>query len=330
MTPAPPRAPVRRLSFLPAGGDRVASSRIRVYGLQGALAAMQVESRIGYWPDAEALVVQKRVTGEVLAAVRDFKGRGGLVLYDCDDLGKPLDYWAPPEALKEMLALADVVTTNTGPFRDALLQHPGVPLVEIVPDVIDYGLQAPVRNDALAASPLRILWFGNHTNLHLLGRYARALEMVPDCTVVICTSKDVDLSPFGRGPFAFFQWDLAGFPDLLRSCHLSFLPHDGGAADRAKSNNRMITSIGWGVPAVVSRTPEYEKLAHLAGLPESIFGSPEEVAGAIEFLRPQAARSRYLDLAQPAVWGRHAPDVVARRFCDVVARHIERIEGVSR
>ena len=67
--------------------------------------------------------------------------------------------------------------------------------------------------------------------------------------------------------------------------------HDGSEWDRAKSNNRMITSIAWGVPAVVSCTPEFERTAIEAKVPYAIFAGKTDLPATIERLRPPEVRS---------------------------------------
>jgi hypothetical protein len=104
------------------------------------------------------------------------------------------------------------------------------------------------------------------------------------------------------------------------------LSHDGTAADRSKSNNRMISSIAWGVPAIVSRTPEYERTAREAGVTGALFDTPAQMVAAIERHRPAAARAAYLDRAQPHVWRHHAPAVVAGQLLQILHHHL----GVSR
>jgi hypothetical protein len=266
--------------------------------------------------------VQKRVDGEVLETVRRARARGVGVAYDCDDLGEALAHWAPPGPFAQMLELADVITTNTAGFCEALKRaRPATP-VELVPDTIDYHLARPIPGLAPPAPRLRVLWFGNRGNLPLLERYLPALWEVPRCELIVCS--DLPRSPrlpVESSRFRFVPWSLQGFPRLLRSCHLSLLMHDGSPADRAKSNNRMIASIAWGVPAVVSGTGEYQRTAALAGIPQAVFDDPRTMRQAIEAHRSARVRQDYLSRAQPVIWAAHSPRVIARRLREILSRH---------
>lgn len=309
-----------KVCFLPAGSDHVASSRIRVYSVQQALPSFGVQSRIGYWSEADVMVVQKRVTDDILAQVRSFKERSGIVIYDCDDLGKALAYWAAPAHFRRMVEYADIVTTNTDAFRNVFYSQHTARRVEFIPDVVDYYSEGPVRNSLPDENPIRVLWFGNRSNLHLLRKYVEAFHRIPGCRLIICCDETPELELFVHRNIEYVPWSLSSFIDLLRSCHLTFLPHDGAMADRAKSNNRMITSITWGVPAIVSRTPEYARLANLVGQSQCVIDHPDELEAAVAGLRSRSARDDYLDAAQPVVWKHHSPAAVARRMTELLTR----------
>lgn len=110
-----------KVSYLPAAGRNYASSRVRVYGVLGALRALGVETRIGPWFDADVVLVQKRLTKDVVGFARAAKRRGALLVYDCDDAGAALEYWAPAPLRRDFLPEADVVTTNSTGFRDEII-----------------------------------------------------------------------------------------------------------------------------------------------------------------------------------------------------------------
>jgi hypothetical protein len=158
--------------------------------------------------------------------------------------------------------------------------------------------------------------------------YLTVFRDLADCRLVLCTRPGAEAGDLlAAAPFATLTtWSLSGFPDVLRSSQLTVLTHEGDAASRAKSNNRMIASIAWGVPALVSRTPAYLQTAAAAGVPEAVFGGPADLALAIERLRPAAARVSYLQRAQPVVWQHHAPEGIARRLADIL-RSSDRGQG---
>jgi hypothetical protein len=97
--------------------------------------------------------------------------------------------------------------------------------------------------------------------------------------------------------------------------------HGDSPEARAKSNNKFITSVNWGVPVVASRTPEYERTAREAGVAETLFTNSDELVKRVEALRSPNARQAYMDKAQPYVWQHYAPTVVAKQFLDIIARN---------
>ncbi len=306
------------ISFLPAGDDRVASSRIRVHSVVEALRRQGAGATTHYDAGADALVIQKRVTPERIAVARSARRSGQLLIYDCDDYGAALSLWAKEKDIRLMFELADVVTTNTPEFASLYRDAYGARRIELVPDVVDYYLPSPLPVSELPSATLTVLWFGNATNLDLLRPYLAALSALPSCSLIVCTDARAQSMLDLNANMRFIPWSQAGFPTVLRSAHISFLPHAESGADYAKSNNRMATSIAWGVPAVVSRTPAYERTARGAGILDACFMNSAEARDAIERLRDPPGRAEYIHKAQPIVWRTHSPEAVAARWLEVV------------
>src|SRR5438094_491988 len=101
-----------RISFLPADSEDTASSRIRVYSLQKAMAKRGVCATVGFEPESDVVVVQKKVTDEILNLAGRAKNQGVAIVYDVDDLSSALNYWASPAHFAGMLEIADLITTD--------------------------------------------------------------------------------------------------------------------------------------------------------------------------------------------------------------------------
>lgn len=311
--------PPFRIGFLPAGDEDTASSRIRVHGLARALRGEGVQATIGVRRDLDVLVVQKRLTDEILGTALAVRRCGALLVYDVDDLGDALWWWASPKLVEAMMAVADLVVTATPEQRTLLQQHYGLERVAVIPCAADYDPPGPARAIAQRAVPLRILWFGNSPSFDLLAPYLEPLRELADVELVVVLDESTICRRAVDHPgVTFIAWSRETFVSVLRSCHLTCLMHDGDDYDRAKSNNRMTTSIVWGVPAIVSRTPDYERTARQAGIEHALFDAPEDFGGVVERLRPGVARSSYLAVAQPRIWSLYAPHVVARSFLGLV------------
>lgn len=308
-------------ALIPAGNEDTASSRIRVYSLQRALTALGHAVGLNYSADSDVLFIQKSATWGTYEIARLAKARGCTVLYDVDDLGEALWYFVGQRCFYEMICLADVVTTDTEGHREYLVRKCGIKRVEIIADTIDYYPSSPVRVPIQNAKPFRIFWFGCGCNITLFEKYAQALTAISEVEVVVATDPSVIPKCSGKYPqITFVPWSRSLFLSQLQSCHLSCLMHDGSPYDRSKSNNKMISSITWGVPAVVSRTPEYERTAREAGIENALFSDEHELLAAIERLRPAEARVSYLNKAQPDIWTRYCPEAVATRFLNVASQ----------
>jgi len=307
-----------RISFLPAGSEDTASSRIRVYSLQKAMAKLGVCATVGFEPKSHVVVVQKKVTDEILNLVGQAQNQGAAIVYDVDDLSSALDYWTSPAHFAGMLELADLITTDTTGHREFLMRNCGASRVEIVPDCIDYYPDSPCPVLTKDAAPLRVMWFGSISNIDLFEKYAGVLRSIPDVEVVVMTgAESVREYAAAHSGITVVPWSRSGFTETLQSCHLTCLMHDGSEIDRAKSNNKMITSIHWGVPAAVSRTPEYERTAREAAIEDSLFEGDRELSLVVERFRPAGTRRNYLVKAQQTLWERYSPEAVARQFQNI-------------
>lgn len=312
-----------RWAFLPASGPAAASSRIRVYSFLRVARRIGVHAKLGYHEGAEALFVQKRVDDHRLQAVSRALGDGCTVVFDVDDLGPALGAWTSPELFTRMLGLADIVTVATPEQADLLARQHGFHGAIVYPNVVDYHPGAPSTPDrsipSTAGEKLRVLWFGNAGNFHMFEKLIPALERVPDLQIGVCTDQGACATIARRYPSIVVEpWALTGFVDHLRTFHLCCLTHDGDDFDRAKSDHKMITAIVHGVPALVSRTPRYDATARTIGFPWTAFDDPGDLVVALERLRPQPARSSYLEKAQKVVWELHSPFRGVLRLTEIV------------
>jgi hypothetical protein len=242
-------------SLFPAGGVEVGSSRIRVYEFQSSLSKKGIETTFGYSLKANVLFFQKKITHENLLQVRIAKAMGCLVIYDVDDLGEALWYWVPKENFLKMLKLADVVTTCSNSQLNYLKSKFAIQNGYVIPNSIDYFPSKYAEMKEKGHSGLKIIWFGNSCNFILMEKYLGVLVQIPgvDICAVVC-NEYIETLRAKHPQINFMGWSICDFVSVLQSCDLACLMHDGTVEDVAKGNNRMITAISWGVPAVVSRS----------------------------------------------------------------------------
>jgi hypothetical protein len=263
----------------------------------------------------DLLWVEQRIDVAILSEALDVKRRGGKVVYDCCDSGAALGYWAAPSMIVEMMALADVVITDTperarwirialrlGPIRVLENSTDGEPLpaVDTVPVITD---------------SLRLCWHGYSGNLSSLERYVAVLRDIPYLEVVTIGATPEDVQRFLPGLIVEqHPWDLSTFAPILQSCHLCLLSHEGGWHSRMKSAHKMATAIGLGVPVIASSTPDYERMALRLGVPQAVITCTKNLRKRIETLRSTESRLRYLQTALPKVNDCYAPAVFRLRL----------------
>lgn len=300
-----------------------ASSRIRVYSFQKILAKRGIPSTCGYSPKAGVFFFQKKVSAKNIWLARLARATGKIIIYDVDDSGQDLWAWVPKSNFLKMAGIAHAVTVCSSEQLKILKSE--IHIGEkgfIIPNAIDYFPEAPVKLKQIKREKLQIVWFGNRRNFtHLFEKYVNVLLKIPDAEIyAILANKDIPKLSSLHPRVNFLPWNLDSFTSVLQQFDIACLMHDGDIYDMAKGNNKMIAAITWGVPAVVSRTPEYERTAKEAGIEDALFSNEKELAFAIERLREPAAREKYLEKAQGPVWKLYSPEVIAGQFLDLVKK----------
>lgn len=279
-----------KIQMLPRYTAAAASSRLRVYHLAGEMNSLGLadchlgrDLPAGWTPDV--VYMQKLGSAELI--------RGhARALYDFDDI------W-DPGLLAEAAEHVQAFTVDT-PGHGSLAPK----RCELVPDMIDYGMQRPWP---AASAANRICWFGNAPNFESARRLM--LSAVDYAYVEVISERPPD------APFYWTRWSYESFTLDLRSSGTAFLSHAG--ADHGKSANKMIAAITMGVPCIVHDSPAYEQLARVAGLNDFIVKTAGELRAAWRRLQDTTERERYLDAIQPIVWSLYRPERIARRFADV-------------
>lgn len=313
------------ISLFPAGGVEVASSRIRVFEFQSALSKLGIETTLGYSLNANVLFFQKKVTRENLWQARIAKALGRSVIYDVDDLGDALWYWVPKPYFHRMLRIADAITTCS----EAQLQYLkseykseyDVDKTSVILPAIDYFPYQPIKQKERPDDRLKLAWFGNSSNLNMFKKYLDVINKIPNIDITIISDKYGMPEIEKKYPYIkYIQWSLCDIISSIKESDITVLTHDGSREDLAKGNNKMIASITWGVPAIVSRTPEYERTAREAGIEYAVFSNENDLPEVLERLRTYDAREKYLKSSQPIIWEKYSPNAIAKQYVDLISK----------
>ena len=318
------------MAFLPAGDHETASTRLRVMAMQRELERLGCRVRSGYSGFADVVVVQKRVTAGILKCVQSARKRGQFVVYDVDDLGEALAFWAPDPLLRQMLPLADLVSACSAGVLNYLASLCPIKSGVVIESAIDYAPEGPVPAAEPREGALRLLWFGNSSNFPSFERYLPGLRRHGDVRLVAlvdrrrlagCASEHPDVE--------FHPWALDTVVPLMRGCDLACLVHEETVAGQAKSNSKMTTAITWGVPVLASRTEAYARTAGEIGLEDALFNTSGELDEALARYRSREARMRYLAQAQAPIWSRYSAASVARSFLSSLPTDRRHFNGIG-
>ncbi len=310
---------INSILFSLAGDENTASTRIRFFSMLPWLKKQNIrwstELSAQQLLKSDLIFIQKRLDDKILKFIRWAKLLGKPIVYDIDDFGYALKYYASQVHLKKMLELADVITVGSESQKAIVESEYQKNNVQVFPPLIDYYPQAPLPSPDLADDPLRVLWFGLAFNLTPLEQLVERVAQMPSIKLVVITEASSILKLNAKFPFIEFQpWSLLTFVQILRTCHLTVLSHDGSEYDQAKTNNKMIASINWGVPALVSDTPDYQATAIKIGVSDCVFANAAELTQLIDHYRSRPAREAYLQTAQPIIWQMHSPEVITQHF----------------
>ncbi len=303
------------LQFVPKYGREAASSRIRVFMLAEEISRQQLADVSVVEPGGnplglirpDVIVVQKRdMTG--LSQTNSLT----TLVFDYDD---DLPQLLPPAArickgitvdTTARLAKAFPIDIRlegslNSPENQRLLDWvKSYPRGFVLPDCIDYAPEKPLP---AVDHPAVLCWFGNHGNYNCQG----IADAWGKGYVVIS-----DRPQEGRGSIGFEQWLYDSFPTVLRNCGIAMLSHFG--QDQAKSNNKLIAAVTFGVPVIVGAgSPSYEELLRECDLGQFICRVPQDVRDCMRELATQAGRQAYLDKIQPLVWERYHVSAIARQ-----------------
>jgi len=308
--------------FSLAGDESIASTRIRYYSMVKCLKNKKIRFSSDFTfsniIQANVLFIQKRVDQKILNYAIISKLLGKRIIYDVDDFGYALQYWVKPELFLKMINIADLITVGSESQKEIFIKSFHKNNIVVLPPVIDYYPNNYVLNYEHLEDVLKIIWFGNSYNFSLFEKYIDAVLSLPNTQLIVVTDKQkINQLSLKYPLIQFKEWSLSNFIPILRSCHLSVLTHDGSGYDQAKTNNKMITSISWGIPAIVSDTKEYKTTALQAGVGFAVYSNSEELVMAIERLRSTEARNLYLKQAQPIIWSSHSPEAVTDLFLNL-------------
>jgi len=189
--------------------------------------------------------------------------------------------------------------------------------------------EQPVR--VVAATPLRLLWFGNLGGVNckmLMEALASTVSHFPDTPLrlEIVTHKAASeyvgeirgclRSVHPKCELCFTQWSLQVTDEALARCDFVLLPHAYHADwSRGKSHNRLVAAIRAGRFAIASPISTYQELSDYAWVGEDL------AAGLQWGIEHQAEAAERVQWGQLYVGERFSPETIGRRWAETLGIH---------
>lgn len=317
---------------LPAGNEETASTRLRALPI---MTQLKEKRTIGFSElinikDARDYIlwIQKKISENHLLLAKKLKKSGAIVIYDCDESGEALSYWATPWLVFEMFHLADWITADTPERLNWIKRSCSLARHAILENEIDYGSPRNtidkirrIRN----GEAMRVLWFGNSCNLLSVASASSIFRDSKEYQLVLCGATLDDANRFFPGcKPEIHQWSREGFLDLLYTCDISILSHNSSLSDQRKSGHKMITSICHGVPVIASATPDYSRIASYAGVEDYLFHRSDDLDRLMQSLLDEETRKHYILTAKPRLLDKYYPGSFADNAISLLGEAIRR------
>lgn len=212
-----------------------------------------------------------------LSLTKKLKSMGKKIIYEMDDAFENLEPWHPQyaswthekiESVKEMMALADLVTTTTDRLRDKFSSIN--PKVEVIPNLIDLAAWPSVSRDP-HRDTFRVVWAGAESHkgdldlvVPLLSKFASedpSVRLVffglkPDH--LTCNASQIELHP--SVDFEEYYSKLASL-----DADVAIAPLVDCEFNRCKSNIRILQYMACGWPVVASDVQPYSETMRIPG-----------------------------------------------------------------
>lgn len=244
----------KRVVFLPLGGIKMPSSRVRCYQVAAELNKLGWRCEInGKHPEtANFVVFQKRfrLSDQILA--RRCKG---IVIFDQSD-----PYWEKEYAripIGTMARIARIVTISTS-AQAQWFKKRGI-RTKIIPNGLDFSKVSKVEKER----KLTICWTGQTNSERFLPMLVPALKKLSrtvNFNLKIIGAKMPARFPRGFGVQCqchFVPWKLSTESTEIAKCHIGLAPMVLDAWGKQKSAYKPLIYMALGLPAVCSPIPSY-------------------------------------------------------------------------
>ena len=180
----------------------------------------------------------------ILANMIETASRSPFVFDLCDDL-----FWRTSNVtvyIRQMMEMAEVVTTSTEAMRELIFDQTGIDSV-VISDPYEFD-EKPIKD----ISEPKYLWFGTATNLVTLKGFNEPIEIV--CQMSESVKKILDSL---ECDYTFTEWSLESMKAAFDRNNIAYIPSDDSRKRSVKSPNRVVESIRQGLSVITDPVPSY-------------------------------------------------------------------------
>jgi hypothetical protein len=255
------------INFIPTGPRHFASSRFRAYWVAEHIKGSRVsppiyiseeESRINAI-EADVYIWQKFVETGFMRSKKDSRHVWDI----CDPL-----WWFTPEKSREIIGLCSDFVCCTQPLADDFERWSGLK-AHVIPDrmKLEHFTTKRVHEHV---DTVKMIWFGMSVNRgSLMGAWANIARLAANGHKVSLTIMDdtphIPLGFGGEIDQYYVPWSLRWEVEILAQHDIALLPPYPGPWGKLKSNNKLLTAWGTGLP--VTSGHDYEEMVNLVKNP---------------------------------------------------------------
>ena len=278
--------PTARIAWKPLGDEKMPGSRLRAYLPARHLREAGWNTEIFDDRKAETydlVIFQKIYQRDTIALAERLKKRGTKLVFDlCDNHfynpdGNPTLH-ERAQRLYAMINMMDAVSVSTFELSKLIAGK----TVEVIDDPIDYQRVTPWLDLRLKAerllnperrSRVKFVWHGTAglpspptglINIQRVLPYLQDLNRtVPLSLTVISNSREL-FEKYASGadfPVRYVDWDLTTFAYNLKQNDVCIIPISTNPFTICKTNNRLVSSLLFGLPVVADPIPSYQEFS---------------------------------------------------------------------
>jgi len=294
-----------KVAIYTAGGDTLASSRVRILMMYPFLARTGYDVKLfGGIETADVVIIQKRCDPCL------FK-YNAITILDIDD--NYLEYGHQKSKFQNAASQAFAVVVSTSELAKFVKKYnENVFVIPTGVDCCDETWKQPNQKENIS----RVAWLGYPENIVYL---LKLMPLLKKCKYTLCliTRNTYIVSQFiaqNKEIVEFHEWNLETVDDYLETCDLGLAPLDSDPYSQSKSAYKILKYWANGLPVICDLSPENKRIEEEFGI-ECIARNLEEWSDKLQWSKGK--RNAQVLKAQGNLF-RYGPKNTAAQWASVI------------